>query len=133
MPARSATGIAMTGLLWLRAAPTAAAATAPMRNWPWPPMLKRPALKQRPTERPTRIRGVAFDDRVDDAVDRQERSLDQGASRSRAGGPGRGGPVTSGLERMIDHGADDEGQRTVAGRQDASCARSAGDHADAAS
>ena len=36
---------AMNGGAPDRAPPTAAAATAPIRNWPWPPMLKRPGLE----------------------------------------------------------------------------------------
>ena len=36
--------------------PTAAAARAPIRNWPCAPMLNRPARKARPTPSPARIR-----------------------------------------------------------------------------
>ncbi len=36
---------------------------APMRNWPWAPMLKSPALKPRPTASPVRTRGVAWHQR----------------------------------------------------------------------
>ena len=56
---RARAGSAISGGASLSAAPTATAASAPIRNWPWAPMLNRPALKPRPTDRPPRISGVA--------------------------------------------------------------------------
>jgi len=39
---------------------TAIDPTAPMRNWPRPPMLNSPALKPRAIPSPARINGVAY-------------------------------------------------------------------------
>jgi hypothetical protein len=41
------------------AAPTTIAAYAPIRYWPWPPMLNTPARKASDTARPVRISGAA--------------------------------------------------------------------------
>jgi hypothetical protein len=58
-PARIAAGMAIHGLASARITPAAVAPKAPIRNWPRPPMLKRPALKPMPTASPARISGVA--------------------------------------------------------------------------
>src|SRR6476659_6295704 len=42
------------------AAPVPAPATAPIRNWPWAPMLNKPALKPTPTASPPRLSGPAW-------------------------------------------------------------------------
>ena len=60
IPARTAAVIATGAGAVARAAPTPAAAVAARRNWPSPPMLKRPALKPIPTARPPRTSGVAW-------------------------------------------------------------------------
>ena len=40
--------------------PTMTEPRAPIRNWPWTPMLNRPALKPRPTARPPRSSGIVL-------------------------------------------------------------------------
>ena len=59
MPPSKASGIATIGGWEATAPPTATAPNAPIRNWPWAPMLKRPALKPTPTARPPSRSGVA--------------------------------------------------------------------------
>ena len=62
---------------------------APSRNWPWPPMLNRPALKPRPTDRPPRMSGVASASVLTIAVEAAEGALEEGRDRPRAARPGR--------------------------------------------
>ena len=62
-----------------RAAPTPAAAVAASRNWPWPPMLKRPALKPTPTASPPRTSGVAWRIVLRMAVCEPNDALEQGS------------------------------------------------------
>ena len=49
-----------------RAAPTPAAAVAARRNWPYPPMLKSPALKADPDGEPSEDERGGLEDRVED-------------------------------------------------------------------
>ena len=41
-----------------RVVPTTTAPSTPIRNWPWAPMLKRPALNPKATESPPSTSGV---------------------------------------------------------------------------
>ena len=59
MPDSTAIGMAAIGGRPAVATPVAAAASPPIRNWPWAPMLNRPALKPMPTARPASTSGVA--------------------------------------------------------------------------
>ena len=59
-PTSSASGIVIQGPASLPIqVTTAMAPTAPIRNWPRPPMLKSPARKPIATPRPASTRGVA--------------------------------------------------------------------------
>ena len=58
IPNASATGMATIGGAELTATPAATAPRAPIRNWPWAPMLNSPALKPTATDRPPRTSGA---------------------------------------------------------------------------
>ena len=71
------------------ATPTATAPSAPIRNWPWAPMLNRPALKPRPTDSPARTSGAVSTSVLTMALEAADRPLDQGAIGGERQRPGR--------------------------------------------
>ena len=92
--------------------------SAPIRNWPWAPMLNRPALKPSATDRPPRISGVACTSVLTIALRLPDGALDERADRPRSGGPSRTrGPATSSSENDDHERADDQRQQDRDQRQ----------------
>ena len=77
----------MTGGWSATATPTATAPRAPIRNWPWAPMLNRPALKPSATDSPPRMSGVDCDQRLDDRAEAADRRPRSAIDRRRPAGP----------------------------------------------
>ena len=78
IPATIASGMAMIGGWSATATRRRPRRARPIRNWPWAPMLNRPALKPSATDSPARTSGAACDEGVDDGARAADRALDQG-------------------------------------------------------
>ncbi len=100
IPAHSASGMPMTAGLSRSAAPTATAPRAPIRNCPVTPMLNRPALKARPTDRPPSSSGTVVTSVLMIARSEPTDPSIRAANASTAS-PGWISPVTSQLEAMM--------------------------------
>ncbi len=68
--------MAMMGAVSRKATPTVTAPRTPMRNWPWAPMLNRPALNPNADREPAEDERRGHDERVDDGVPAAERTLE---------------------------------------------------------
>ncbi len=110
MPPTSAAGTATNGEASRSGTPTMTAPRTPIRNWPWAPMLNRPALKPKATDRPPSTSGVVTTSELTIAFQLPSEPWSSAAYAVSGSQVSNVPPGVSSSRQLDDHGADDERQ-----------------------